>query len=64
MTIMKKLSKLKLTKVSRHDELKSNELQRIKGGACQAWQCQCNLDPNEAQNIDDELERQDREGYI
>jgi len=58
------MKKLKLIKVLRPNELKNDELSRIKGGSCQAWLCQCGMPNQVATDVDDTLEQRDRDGYL
>lgn len=58
------MKKLKLTKVLRPNELKNNELQRIKGGSCRSWLCDCSNEQLDAQTVDNTLEDRDRDGYL
>jgi natural product precursor len=58
------MKKLKLIKLADAEKFSQEELKRLKGGSCQAWLCQCLLASLDAQSVDNQLEQQDRDGYL
>ena len=58
------MKKLSLLKLERSEDLTSDELKRLKGGSCRAWQCQCHGKLDAVEDVDDVLEERDSQGYL
>ena len=57
------MKKLSLLKLNDSKNLQPDELKRIKGGSCSSWRCSC-TSKQDTQNVDNELERRDKSGYV